>query len=392
MRIIKILLVNLFVALLLIILFDVVGYWFLPDRYALHFKGYRVPSLPEAARVFTRQKDYFVKDEKKGFDIGKNKHTYHWIEDGVIYPIWSNSLSCFDEDYAGSQPYIYFAGDSFTWGYTPFEEKFGTIIERSTGMRILKCGVDHTGQQHQYDKFLEIVSRLKILPKAIFVFYYTNDIEDDYAYPQGTVIDGWLVDKVILDKENNLVRRSDAELTKRVRQKLKSISYRDSAKQDTWLREIKRFLKRYSLSAQIVKSSIDKTYASADRAAQKKTRRGNSLSEHHQRLWFLDNPAASKNKAAILRFKQFATANEIPLVFVLIPRHSSFSDVHYYEELRNFLAANAITFTDLTFQFRANHYAEDDLYWKVNIHFNPSGNEIVAKILMKEFPDVFSKP
>jgi len=91
--------------------------------------------------------------------------------DRVTYPIWSNSIGCFDKEHTRYDPYIYFAGDSFTWGYAPFEEQFGTLVEKMTGVRILKCGVSHTGQCHQYHKFIEIVEQIGHLPKALFVFY-----------------------------------------------------------------------------------------------------------------------------------------------------------------------------------------------------------------------------
>ena len=178
-----------------VLAFDIISFWLLPAGYLLQFREYRRDSGPEVGGFADYPRYYFVRHPQRGFDIGTNRRTDHWV-DGVTYPIWSNAIGCFDKEHTRYDPYVYFAGDSMTWGYTPFEQKFGTLIENMTGVRILKCGVTHTGQRHQYQKFIEIVEQIGRLPRALFVFYYWNDIANDYAHPHSTVIDGWQVNNV----------------------------------------------------------------------------------------------------------------------------------------------------------------------------------------------------
>src|SRR6266478_4953026 len=175
---------TLLIVLLTIIFFDVMMFFFLPNEYALNFNEYREDFQRDILAPNIGMQGPFSKD------------------------------------------YVYLTGDSYTWGYAPFHKKFGTVIENLTGIQILKCGITHTGQQHQYDKFVEIVEQIGILPKAIIVFYCANDIANDYAYPHSTVIDGWLVDNVGLDKDDKRVKISEIELRKSIDKKLLDLSVR----------------------------------------------------------------------------------------------------------------------------------------------------------------------
>ena len=74
-------------------------------------------------------------------------------------------------------------------------------MEKSSGKQILKCGVTHSGQRFQYSKFLDITNEIRTRPRAIFVFYFSNDVANDYVYPHSTVMQGWQVDSVKLDRK-----------------------------------------------------------------------------------------------------------------------------------------------------------------------------------------------
>jgi len=324
---------------------------------------------------------------------------------GVTYPIWSNSLGCFDTEHANSEEYVYLTGDSYTWGYAPFEQKFGTIVEKLTGTPIFKCGVLHTGQQHQYEKFVEIVERIGILPKAIIVQYCANDIANDHAYPHSTVIDGWLVDNVYLTRDDNLTRISDEEIRKRIEERL--LGFRLEAEdrsleaRNTWWEKARWFLKEYSLSSHLVKSLIDKRSVATPVSRETpllrameyldKDSTGHWIDrmERHGQYWYVDNSKAVKNQQAILAFQAFAVDNHIPLILVLMPFDEVYANTHYYAELRNFLTAHGIRFLDLTRSFAQAQWSPGALYWRHDGHLSPKGNQIVADILINELPDVF---
>jgi len=368
----------LLIVLLTIIFFDVMMFFFLPNEYALNFNEYREDFqrdilAPNIGMQGPFSKDYFVKHEKRGFDNGKNKKGYHWVN-GITYPIWSNSIGCFDKEHAQYEEYVYLTGDSYTWGYAPFHEKFGTVIENLTGIQILKCGITHTGQQHQYDKFVEIVEQIGILPKAIIVFYCANDIANDYAYPHSTVIDGWLVDNVGLDKDDKRVKISEIELRKSIDKKLLDLSLRGrSLEGRTWSQRVKYFLRQYSLSAHLMKSLVEKTDSTETPSAEKPSVRNlyfvdkdsNGQYMDHMdsngQYWYGDNPKAINNKKAILAFKKFSTENNIPFVMVLMPFKTVYSNTKYYEQLRKFLTEKSIRFIDLTFHFRQSQLPLRDL-------------------------------
>ena len=114
--------------------------------------------------------------------------------------MYAAALGCFDVEWSPPPTdYYYFAGDSMTWGYAPYETKFATVFETLTGIDSVKCGVTHTGTIHQFAKFREVTAKIGTLPKKVFVGYFFNDTANDYAHPHSTVVDGWLIDDAYLD-------------------------------------------------------------------------------------------------------------------------------------------------------------------------------------------------
>lgn len=335
--------------------------------------------------------------------------------DGSTYPIWSNSIGCFDKEHTRYDPYVYFAGDSFTWRYAPFDQKFGTLIEKMTGVRILKCGVSHTGQRHQYQKFIEIVEQIGHLPQALFVFYYWNDVANDHSHPHSTVFDGWLVNSVSIDNNYRLIRHSDQKLTQRIARNLKLHAEKKPA---TWKERIKNILNLYSLTVNLIMllrkqvAEIGKPdtamYTTSmfnihvlryrNRDPHRDISALMCLGSNDGGSWFSNNPIARENKSALLDFRDFAARNHLPLVVVLIPvgpngdpREGGGLNPEHYREVRDFLNAEGIRFVDLTFRFRARGLTGSEIYWRWNPHFNPQGESAVAEILIEEFPQLFSK-
>ncbi len=397
----KTLLVNALIILLIIIIFDVTTFNYLPSNYVMIFPEYRQNTPPKAHGLTRFPNGYFIEHEERGFDIGRNKSGLHWVS-GITYPIWSNSFGCFDNEHAKYGEYIYFAGDSFTFGYIPFNQKFGTIIARTTDIPIFQCGVTHTGQQHQFEKLVQVVKEYGKVPKAIFVFYYSNDIENDDTHPHSTVIDGWLIDSVSLDEKNEIVRHTRQELKQHLKNKLDNIQKRKE-RADRPLSSAKRILKNYSLSVNIFDlakdyiikiaeiSSSPSKIKSVDKTPQTFRNFYKLSKEKNGRYWYSDNPTAKKNKAALLNFSKFSTKNNAELIVVLIPPREQAINAKYYEELRNFLTENKIRYIDLSSRFKDKGLAAIDLYWIWDRHFNSTGNKVIAEILMKEFQYIFKQ-
>lgn len=392
-RIIRVLIINSLITLLLIIFLDVTMFNFLPNKYVYKIREYRQKSPPDVGGRGGYPKNYFIKNEERGFDIGQNKNAYHWVE-GIKYPIWSNSLGCFDNEHAAYDQYVYFAGDSYTWGYTPFDQKFGTIIERVTDTQILKCGVTHTGQIHQFSKFVELVKNIGKLPKAIFVFYTCNDVANDYAHPHTTVIQGWQVNNAYLNENDEIFRVSPQDLEKRVTDKINEIKIAKNG----WWKSTKRIIKYYSLTINIFvyfKDYIASKVGTTKPLNQINLKRKMARSilwlpqRKNGRYWYLDNPKAQRNKEALLKFKKYSIKNNIKFSVVLIPNQEQIVDTNLYEGVREFLGQNKIRYVDLTFKFGDIKFSSKDLYWKNDGHLNPLGNEVVSEILINEFSDIF---
>jgi hypothetical protein len=221
-RTFKIVAINAALAVLFLVLFDFGALFFLPERIDALFWPYRCfaceapPFL--GARAFPP--GYFVAVPDRGFDIAPNfKRDKHWVG-GKTYEVWSNEIGCFDSGGIPNSDYIYLAGDSFSWGFAPYDSKFGTLIEKNLGIPVAKCGVPHTGQAHQLSKARENIAKINKSPKLIVVQYFPNDVCNDFAFPHSTIIDGWLVDdKIVVRKDEtwSISTRPLAEIAERVR-------------------------------------------------------------------------------------------------------------------------------------------------------------------------------
>ena len=108
-----------------------------------------------------------------------------------------NSYGCFDDEWSKKDLIggIYLAGDSFTWGYTRYEKKFGTLLEDMLGIKVYACGVTHTGQGHQLEKFKRLFGR-GITPKLVVVNVVSNDMNNDFFFPHTDIVDGFMVENI----------------------------------------------------------------------------------------------------------------------------------------------------------------------------------------------------
>src|ERR1017187_4181166 len=250
--------------LLLIVLgfvvFDVVAYFSVPASYTAFAPSYRhpppvlaaSPPRPLPGRGYPRY--YFQADREMGFDITPKAAAVTTV-DGYTYDIFSNDLGCFDRnqlaDFRRAPEYAYFAGDSFTWGYSRYDTKFATVWEQRTKTMAAKCGITHSGQRHQFAKFVQVTSKIGTLPKVVFVGFFPNDPANDLAYPHTTVIDGYQVDTVYF-KNGELVRPDISELTHTVEAGIRQLAFDDQRLQS----RLMRFLQVYSLSAHLIDTVI----------------------------------------------------------------------------------------------------------------------------------------
>ena len=166
-------------------------------------------------------KNYFINDIDRGFDISKSPGIFKMkipTEISNTYNGYANSLGCNDQEKKTNRnKIIYLAGDSFTWGFVPTKKRFSNILSNELKkFDVYNCGVPHTGQFHQFSKFLQIFRNLKNLD-IVIINIFENDIENDFFYPHSEVLNGYLIDNkdwCLNNNEIKIFKKSSDDLKK----------------------------------------------------------------------------------------------------------------------------------------------------------------------------------
>ena len=402
------LLAPLIIVALTLVLFDLIGYFLVPASYTTFAPCYRnirllsppAAGLPELARNYPRY--YHRADDVLGFDITPGARAMAEVDDHP-YEIFANQLGCFDRnelrDFQGTKEYFYFAGDSATWGYAPYESKFATVWERETGKLAAKCGVTHSGTLHEFEKFKRTVAVIGKYPKMVFVGFTINDPANDLAYPHTTVIDGYQVDVVFLN-DGVLVRPNIDEIRQTVESSIHELESAKVAKV-TWFDRLKTRVWVYSLSANIVDhGALAMVNAVRSRPGSISLHAQGSPSSTMTRFgdnfyWFFSpndvktryaiDPRANASKEAIGQWARQARDHSYKLVFLLLPPKSDFNDVDLFTQVKAWLDVNGIEYVDFAQLFKKAGYKVEDLYWTLDGHWNENGNRIVGRLLSTRF-------
>jgi hypothetical protein len=321
---------------------------------------------------------YFQSHPERGFDITPGiKAMARKPEEAPAYPVWGNSLGCFDTEHepdAIRKGYVYLAGDSFTWGYAPLESKFGTLLEKFIKRPVLKCGVSNSGQMHQLNKFLEITNKVGRLPEVVIVNVFKNDICDDFAFPYSVVIDGYMVGDAFVKYDGmgkpHIIRKSLGELKEKFRLQNKVEIIRRNR-----VEKFKTFIKRYSATALIINGVYEKFIEGGVFVDEVKTQ----VPCSREPLYPFEKSFAAKNKEVIEKWITHSLRNRYKLYFSLIPSRTSESE--YYSKLKKFLKSKQASFIDFQLYIEKNKLDKKSLYWKLDGHFNVRGNLIYSEFL-----------
>ncbi|MGE0004270.1 MAG: hypothetical protein AB7S92_01655 [Parvibaculaceae bacterium] len=407
-------LVQALLALATFAVFDTIAFFTLSDDFADNFptyrEGYWVPDF--IGRGYP--KDYYVANAERGFDIKPTAvprtDQFHVLDDvGITYPVWSNQYGCFDTPHPSpAADFVYFAGDSIVWGYAPFETKFGTVYERESGVETFKCGVTHTGQRHQFSKFLEIGRKLGRWPAKVVVFYSPTDVANDYLHPHSTVIDGGLADNARLDADNNIVRL-DQGWFDMLRRRI--ADGRAGESEHPPFHPI-RSLMKYSFTLQLVNAGLyyvrnhvpvvsgyvpvlgeEPLLHWADKY---EIYRGQKLYDLHRLVYlesrsgkyrYRDYPYAEANKKVLREWRAHAAASGYELIVVILPAgdmgltEDGTVPKDFYSELKEFLKQNDIHTIDLGEELEKRKIDPASIYWEGASHFSIDGNILVGEIL-----------
>ena len=387
-----------------LLVFDLVAYLFLPDipsvvRIAPDYRHTHdlregLLSAPEVALRYPRY--YHIADDRLGFDIAPGAEGLAQIDNRRYqYRVFSNDLGCFSRhqraDYQTERPYVYFAGDSFTWGFAAYESKFATVWEELTGVLAAPCGVTHSGQRHQFDKFKRVVAAIGVMPAVVVVGFDGNDPANDAAYPHTTVIDGYLVDTVFV-KNHALVPADRGRLERLVDSRIQDLQRISGSRRGL----VVNFLKVFSLSANILNRSLHIGVDVARRLAITPTSSsptgGDPLNESGDDLYtyftaedtrarYANDVRADSNKAAILRWRDDASQNGYRLIFLLIPWKEHIGDASYFAQVSSWMSANGVHFINLMPAVTQSGMSREQLYWEFDGHLNEAGNRMIGRYL-----------
>jgi hypothetical protein len=372
---------------------DALAYLFLPVSATAFAPAYRNRaasaghlSQQEIGRGYPRY--YFQADNEMGFDIAPGASAIATV-DRYSYDVFANDLGCFDRnhlaDFQRAEDYAYVTGDSFAWGYTRYESKFGTLWEERTRIATAKCGITHSGQRHQFTKFERVIARIGKMPEVVFVSFFPNDPANDWLYPHTTVLRGFQVDTVYL-RDGELFRPVPAEIEKAVENALRSASSTATGPADA----VKAFLRTYSLTSHLLDLAVGRVLGSdpiLKGAPRSSGEFGASLYEALPlavvRAHYLTDSRTLKNREAIRAWGEHARRHGYRLVFVLIPPRTIAADTTLFATVKEWLTACAIGYVDLTETFSKDRYRVGDLYWQHDGHLNERGNQVVGHALLE---------
>lgn len=370
-----------------------------------HYKDYLLRS-----QFYGYPEFYFRADEHSGFDISENfpAQKLHFADGDTL--IWSNEMGCFDDPYQNEEDYILLVGDSFTWGYAPFEAKFGTIVEKYSGHRVLKCGVTGYGSKPELIKIRKVAARTGKPPSLLIVGYCIgNDLKDDYLFPHITFQDGFLLTKAIIGNISNGEKRvySEAELN----DQLDNWKNFGMSRQPThpYLQKLHWWFKQKFLFYNIVaeqelfrnlllrmESGGDTDTAEKEREVFNQVMPYISLDAYP---WVKN--AWNGHLSTLKDISEFAEGSGTKVLFVLIPMKEQVYDAlrvpgdYSWEQpneiVKGYFRKHSIAFIDLLPLFRdfvkktggrkTGH--EQDLYWRNDAHWNIKGNRLAGLLVTK---------
>jgi len=385
------------IAAISVIAFDVAAWYLLPDRYNHLFPGFRGTAIGPRAGAGDFPHDYYVNHPTRGFDIGPDRTGMHRVE-GVRYPIWSNARGCFDEPIGDlTERPVYFAGDSFTWGFTPYDDKFATLLEKGSGRRVLKCGVTHTGPRHQLDKAKEIFATLNQMPDQILLVFVYNDVGNDYAHPHSAVLDGWQIDRVRINEAQSLVSVDDDVIRKRMAEMIDA----QTLPLPTSPGAIVRWVKNYSLSGQILNQLANRVgltsvatdgHVGADQPMETASGRLTSIynldhsggaHKDTSRFFFGANFFTEPTRQALREWRDFSESVDARFSVILVPDVKNVGNAGFYADMVAYLDDLGVTSVNLAALLNDAGVADADMHWKDDPHWSVEGNRRVADVLCR---------
>lgn len=359
-------------------------------RYANFIKSWELP------------RHYFKSDSMAGYDLTENFPPEKWRCSDSEQLLWSNELGCFDYQYHG-EDYILLLGDGFTWGSTPFETKYGTLLERLLNYRVVKCGLPGYGTKQELLKAKKIIEKIGKPPQLIILGYCAeNDLSDDFLFPRVTVMDGLMLTAVVF---NNISQQKEVIPDDRLREQVENykrfgVTYKPSGIAERikiWMRS---HIYSYYLLGSIRRTVLNRLGFSSDKTADS-TNIDIDIYEMSKFPWF--RKVLEENLNTLREFKVLSDKCNAKLLVALIPPKYQVYDflVDFKENndkldkfnatLTGFLSKENIGYLDLAPIFkdyanltpRKRLDSRKDLYFRYDWRFSTKGNRLAALAIAK---------
>lgn len=347
----------------------------------LHF----TPLWKEYMYPLNMSKEYFHWDPVLGYDIVPNTATTTHEFSDLSYEAWSNGLGCYDYPYNGQAPYIYLAGDSFAWGYTPLDQKWGKVIERSTGIRTLTCGVPGYGTRQEVIKAQRIIKNIPQTPTLIIVAHFDDDASDDAEFPNYTAYHGYVVPAWVYCEPQFMLATSPLVAT---------TTCTVAKPNYPLIQQIKTELAAHSILYLIAKRRlhvVDTVRTILLKVAPEWLQQQGLVHEHqalfdNHALYFNDSRYWDIHLANLQAFKMLADTTNSKLVVVLIPTKEAVEATSTDPQSNNgrtkaYLSRHGIPYIDLLPVLHAVDPTSKVLYWPDDVHWTPAGNALVGQVV-----------
>lgn len=335
---------------------------------------------------------HFRADDELGFDINANFQTTTSTKPAeyITYDVWGNSFGCFDDEWSteDQQGGVYIAGDSFMWGYVSYDKKAATLLQDLIEMPVYECGVTHTGQRHQFEKFKQNFQQ-GIKPSIVVVNISWNDINNDFFFPHTTVVEGYMVETVEqcgnhTDNTYSFNKISNEEAESVVSEALHATTTARST------------FRTYSLTANVLVRLIE-AIPSSQRVADNTS----GAAQVDCQMWlyggiyetlgpeYLQSDLSLPNREAITQWIQHASNNGYEIVFSLIPAKST--DTVTYPFIRTFIEAMGPTVIDFDVFVGEAGLEKNMLYYETDEHLNETGNKHYAAFLGSAITEILAQ-
>jgi len=351
-------------------------------------------------------RSYYALDDAGGFDLAERfpPTDFALTEYAELYksfiPIWSNEIGCFDHPVVSGSGTILLVGDSFSWGYVPFEKTWGSVVERETGVRVVKCGVGGYGPRQARLKAAKVVRRIGAPAVVLLGYYIGNDLMDDYLFPMATVKDGYLASRVSLLDETTGARRvlTDSEI---------EANKQAAMEPPHGLGAVKKFIASHSALYNLLRNnwqlrSLMASVGLADPPPLSPTPLVFRPADRYP--WLVG--AWTEHLKSLRDFAREVRGFGAQLVVVIIPTREQvypflrprggkanweFPD----QKVRDFLESEGIPTIDLLTEFRARLKSASgreldprrDLYWHHDIHLSIPGNQLTGLLVSRYLLD-----